>query len=79
MFLTILYIFAPIKKNLMSNLFKNKYFLVVIVYTLSLVTCFAQSVPPPDPSGRPGPGLPIDGGILLLSIIAVVYGVSKKK
>jgi hypothetical protein len=48
---------------------------------LLLLTWFAnaQSVPTPSAGPPPPPGAPIDGGILLLFVTGVIYGVKKLK
>jgi hypothetical protein len=50
---------------------------------LLLLTWFANAQSVPTPSARPGPppppGAPIDGGILLLFVTGVIYGVKKLK
>jgi uncharacterized membrane-anchored protein len=62
----------------MNNFLNKKYYLVVLLYAMSLFVSFAQSIHPPNPNPPPI-GEPIDGGILILSIVALIYGVSKKK
>ncbi|GGG94611.1 hypothetical protein GCM10011416_09990 [Polaribacter pacificus] len=57
---------------------KNK-----IVFSLILSLAFstlveAQMVPPPRRPPRP-PGLPIDGGVAILLIAGVAYGMKKLK
>jgi hypothetical protein len=61
----------------MNNFLNKKYYLIVLVYSLSLIIGYAQSIHPPGPPAPPGE--PIDGGVFLLSLIAIIYGVSKKK
>lgn len=54
----------------------NKLFIVVI-YLLGVSNAFAAPHPPP-PTGKkppPPPGLPIDENILILLIIAVLFGI----
>ncbi|MBL4905676.1 MAG: hypothetical protein JKZ00_06660 [Flavobacteriaceae bacterium] len=53
-----------------------KYTLIVAI--LLTATMYGQAVPPPVPPPPP-PGLPIDGGIFLLLLSGVVYGVKKLK
>ncbi|HIP49543.1 MAG TPA: hypothetical protein EYG92_11340 [Lutibacter sp.] len=53
------------------NTYKPLFFFVLL-FTSSLL--FSQSITPPNPR-PPGPGLPIDGFLGLLMIIAVGYGV----
>ncbi len=47
---------------------------------LSVAFVYGQDIPPKPPDGGrpPPPGFPIDGGIIILGIIAVAYGVAKK-
>ena len=37
----------------------------------------AQGATPPPPMPPPPPGLPIDGGIIALFVVALIYGVYK--
>ena len=46
-----------------------------ILFVLISCVCVGQTPPPPGPP--PPPGFPIDGGILLGSIFALLYGVRK--
>ena len=46
--------------------------LLVLLTTLS--TFGSPAAPPPPPTPPPPPGLPIDGNILLLVFVAIVYG-----
>jgi len=45
---------------------------LVLMFVLA---AFGQGVPPPPPP----PGLPIDGGLFVLAILGVAYGVKKLK
>lgn len=57
----------------------KKYILTLVAFMLCIMQ-YAQDVKPPVPTrDHPGENLPIDGGIFLLSILAVAYGVMKKK
>lgn len=61
----------------MENVFK-KYITFLVIF-LSFQSALSAEVPPPPPT--PGPvGLPIDGGVFLLLLIALVSGyyLSKK-
>jgi hypothetical protein len=60
----------------MKSLLTKKY-LTILVLFLSMGVLFAQSIPTPPNPGPPG--FPIDGGLLILSAIALGFGVSKKK
>ena len=54
----------------------NKY-LLSFCLVLICATMFAQK--PPDPSGTPPVGLPIDGGIAVLIVSGVAYGIYELK
>ncbi len=74
-----LLLFRKHHNQFVRNLFKNKYFLLLLMFCLSVAFVYGQDMPPKPPDGgRPPPGLPIDGGIIILGIIAVAYGVTKK-
>jgi len=46
------------------------------VFLLPLISVFAAPGPPP-PSTPPPPGSPLDGGILLLVLASITYGLYK--
>ena len=55
-------------------------FFIIIAFLLGIVDTVAKNTPPvPNSNGRTnvpgGPGLPIDENLLVLLIIAVVYGI----
>jgi len=52
---------------------KKIFFILVTILNVSIT--FGQFIPPPPPP--PPPGLPIDGGLLFLAVIGVIYGVKK--
>jgi len=56
---------------------QNKKILASILFVLISFVCVAQSSGPPPPSPPPPPGLPIDGGILALLGIGLLYGAKK--
>jgi len=58
---------------------KNKNYIFSILFILVVAVCVAQVPPglPPPPSDLPN--LPIDGGLLFLSIVAVLFGIRKLK
>lgn len=62
----------------MNTFLKNKYILLFFVYSFSMLAGFANDTtpPPPDPSPE---AVPINAGIFLLGLVALVYGVTKKK
>jgi len=49
---------------------------ILFIFTLLCCGVYAQGGPPPPP---PPPGLPIDGGVLFLTAMAVAYGIKKLK
>ena len=55
--------------------------ITILVVLFSVQGVFAQDVPPPPPPSAPvPPGLPIDGGLVLLFFVALISGyyLSKK-
>ncbi len=63
---------------------KTKRYILTLITIMLYVVQYAQEIKPPRPGGRPGGGhpgedLPIDGGLLLLGLFAVIYGMIKKK
>ena len=56
---------------------KNKKYILSSIFILAVAVCVAQ-VPPGVPPPNPKP-LPIDGGLLFLSIVAVLFGIRKLK
>lgn len=43
---------------------------IVVLILLSGETCFAQTPPPPSPS----PGLPVDGGLVVMFFATLILG-----
>lgn len=50
--------------------------LASILFSLTGFMSIAQDVPPPPP---PPPGLPIDGGVEVLFLVVIIFGVLKIK
>lgn len=48
---------------------------ILFVFT-NAVYAFQGPIPPP-PSGPPPPGLPIDGAVIFVFVLALLYGVVK--
>lgn len=67
----LLYIFIKMR-------IQNKKILASILFVLISFVCSAQGVEPPPPSPPPPPGLPIDGSLPILIILALVFGVYRK-
>ena len=57
---------------------KNKKYIFSIFFILVAAVCVAQ-VQPGVPLPTNKPNLPIDGGLLFLSIVAVLFGIRKLK
>ena len=51
----------------------NKSF-VLVIYMLSIVNVYAETLPPPGTGPLPGEEVPIDENLLALLIIAIVFG-----
>lgn len=51
---------------------QNKKILASILFVLISFVCLAGGIPPPPP-----PGTPIDGGVLVGLVVALVYGANK--
>ncbi|WP_405606607.1 PID-CTERM protein-sorting domain-containing protein [Polaribacter sp. Asnod1-A03] len=60
---------------------KIKYFILVLVTCTSFNNLYGQKTPPPPEAKdvTPPPGLPIDAGLTILALSAIVYGVRKTK
>ena len=58
---------------------KNKIFFASILFFLISFVCVSQNVPPPNDANRPPPppGLPIDGGVLIVAALGIIYGITK--
>ncbi len=55
---------------------KSINFLLIALFLLISNSGFSQIVPP-APNQRPGPGLPIDGGVVVLLVAGAAYGIKK--
>ena len=56
---------------------QNKKIIASILFVLISFVCVAQGSGPPPPSPPPPVGLPVDGGILVLLGLGLVYGIKK--
>lgn len=54
---------------------QNRRIFASILFLLISFVCAAQI--PPQPGTPPGPGLPIDGGVIVGAIFALCYGAKK--
>ncbi len=57
---------------------QNKRHFASILFVLISFVCAAQGNPPP-PMPPPPPGLPIDGPVLFVLILGLLYGIKKRK
>lgn len=57
---------------------KEKIYLTFIVMLMFALTTVGQIVPPPMPPPPP-PGLSIDGGLVFLIVLGILYGIKKVK
>jgi len=60
---------------------QNKKTIASILFVLISFVCVAQiggDIPPPPPPSPPTPpGAPIDGGVLVLLLLGLIYGITK--
>ena len=56
---------------------QNKNMLASILFFFIGFASMAQGSGPPPPSGPTPPGLPIDGGVIALFVVALIYGIYK--
>jgi hypothetical protein len=55
----------------------NRIIIILAVFFLQQTSLFADPGPPPPSTPPPPPGLPLDGGIFLLLVLSIVYGIYK--
>lgn len=55
----------------------NRVFIVTTAFLLGSYGLYANPNPPPPPSPPPPPGLPIDGGIIFLAVVALAFALYK--
>jgi hypothetical protein len=56
---------------------QNKRIFASILFVLISFVCVAQGGDPPPPTPPPPPGLSIDGGIFVLILLGILYGIKK--
>lgn len=56
---------------------QNRRKIASVLFVLISFVCAAQKTPEPPPSPPPAPGTPIDGWVLIVLLIGLVYGVYK--
>jgi hypothetical protein len=56
---------------------ENKNMLASILFSLIGFTSMAQGATPPPPMPPPPPGLPIDSGVVVLFLVAIIFGAYK--
>ena len=55
----------------------NRFIIILVVFLLQHASLFADAGPPPPSSPPPPPGLPLDGGLCMLLIVSMCYGIYK--
>ena len=55
----------------------NRIIIILVVFLLQGTAVFADPGPPPPSTPPPPPGLPLDGGIFVLTILSLCYGIYK--
>jgi hypothetical protein len=55
----------------------NRIVTSLVVFLLPLTAVFAAPGPPPPSTPPPPPGSPLDGGILILALVSLTYGLYK--
>jgi hypothetical protein len=57
---------------------QNKLKLASILFLLVSFVCAAQGIDnPPPPMPPPPPGLPIDGGVVFIAVLGLIFGTYK--
>ncbi|HMB99512.1 MAG TPA: hypothetical protein VKN14_00585 [Flavobacteriaceae bacterium] len=56
---------------------QNKRIFASILFVLISFVCVAQGGDPPPPTPPPPPGLSIDGGVFVLLLLGILYGIKK--
>jgi len=67
------YIYNPNMKHI-------KKIIAPVLFVLVTNASFAQNIAPPAPNQSPSavpPGLPIDSGLIILAVAAIIYGIYK--
>ena len=55
----------------------NRIILLMVVFLLPLTNVIAAPDPPPPSTPPPPPGLPLDGGLFILTILCVLFAFYK--
>ena len=55
----------------------NRVIIILVVFLLQGTVVFADPGPPPPSTPPPPPGLPLDGGIYVLVLLSICFGIYK--
>ena len=55
----------------------NRVIIILVVFLLQGTVVFADPGPPPPSTPPPPPGLPLDGGIYILVLLSICFGIYK--
>ena len=55
----------------------NRIIIILVVFLLQGTAVFADPGPPPPSTPPPPPGLPLDGGIFVLALLSICFGIYK--
>ena len=55
----------------------NRIIVILVVFFLKQTNVFADGGPPPPSTPPPPPGLPLDGGLFVLALFSLCYGIYK--